>query len=717
VFRLASIRASAVAVLVPLLAACGGRARDTDRPPIVVIVVDTLRADRLPAYGYTKVETPNVDALVADGILFENAYTHVPLTLPAHASLFTGLLPAEHGVRDNLGYRLDAGRHATLAARLRERGYATGGAISAWVLRGATGMGAGFDFYEDSIEAPAGVDVAGAVQRPGGKTLDRLLPWLEQAQGRPFFLFFHIYEPHSPFEPPEPWKSRYADPYDGEVAASDAIVGRLLDELRRRGVYDRALVVFLSDHGEGLGDHGEEFHGILLYREVLRVPLVVKLPGQARAAQRVPAPVPLVDVAPTLLEAAGVDLPKGLAGRSLLEPRESRPVYSETYYPRVHLGWSELKSVVDGQHHYIEAPRPELYDVVADPRQTRDLVADRRDVVRALRLALSRFPSDFSAPEASSREEREKLAALGYLGGAAASTSGPRPNPRDRIHVLDQVKVAFGLSAGGRDAEAVVALRGILETEPDFLDVLFELGRVLQRTGRSEEAYAAYVRGIRASPVMAPALAIPLARVCLDLERLDEARKNAELGMESNPGAAHEILARLALARQDLAEAEAHLTKVTGDSVAEVNALLLRAEIEIRREKPAGALAHLDGAERLVAGRAMDRPRDLSFLRGDALARLGRHAEAAAAFEREIGEHPANAKAYARLAIVYGLLHKTYGEVDRLLERMFAASRSAETAELAAQTMESLSDPRGARRWKDRAARLRARGARAPAGG
>jgi len=223
-------------------------------------MVDTLRADRLPAYGYAKVETPNVDALVADGVLFENAYTHVPLTLPAHASLFTGLLPAEHGVRDNLGYRLDS-RHATLAARLRERGYATGGAISAWVLRGATGMGAGFDFYEDSIEAPAGVDVAGAVQRPGGETLDRLLPWLEQAQGRPFFLFFHVYEPHSPFDPPEPWKSRYADPYDGEVAASDAIVGRLLDELRRRGVYDRALVVFLSDHGEGLGDHGEEFHG------------------------------------------------------------------------------------------------------------------------------------------------------------------------------------------------------------------------------------------------------------------------------------------------------------------------------------------------------------------------------------------------------------------------------------------------------------------------
>jgi choline-sulfatase len=710
----AKILAGAVTAL-PLLVAGCGRAQPAARPPIVLIVIDTLRADRLPAYGYSKIETPHIDALVADGVLFENAYTHVPLTLPAHASLFTALLPAEHGVRDNLGYRLDAERHTTLAARLRERGYATGGAISAWVLRGATGMGAGFDFYEDSLEAPAGVDVAGSVQRPGGETLDRLLPWLDSAQGGPFFLFFHIYEPHSPFEPPEPWKSRYPDPYDGEVAASDWIVGRLLDELRRRGVYDRAVVALLSDHGEGLGDHGEEFHGILLYREVLHIPLVLKLPGRDRAGHRVSAPVPLVDVMPTLLAAAGATLPRGLEGRSLLGSRDALPVYSETFYPRIHLGWSELTSVIDGQHHYIEAPRPELYDIVADPRQTRDLVADRRDVVRALRLALSRFPSGFSVPEPASREEREKLAALGYLGGATALGSGPRANPRDRIHVLDQVKVAFRLGADGRDAEAVVALRLILETEPDFLDVLFELGRVLQRMGRNEEAYAAYVRGIRASPVMAPALAVPLARVCLELGRLDEASANAQLGMASNPGAAHEILGRLALAAQDLAGAETHLLQVAGDPVAEANALLLRGEIEIRRERFAAALERVAEAERLVAERSMDRPRDLEFLRGDALARLGRHAEAGAAFEREIRAYPANSKAYARLAIVYGLLQRTYGDVDRLLQRMFAANPSPETADLAARTLESLADGRGAGRWEERAARLRARGAPAEA--
>ncbi len=693
--------------LLPLLApqlACRAKGGG-QKPPIVLVSIDTLRADRLPAYGYAKLATPHIDALVKDAVLFENAYTHAPLTLPAHVSLFTGLLPPEHGVRDNLGYRLDAAKHPPLGARLKDAGYATGAAVSAWVMRGATGLGAGFDFYEDSLVAPAGADVAGAVQRPGGETLDLLLPWLEKAQAGPFFLFLHIYEPHAPWEAPEPFKSRYADPYDAEVAAADAIVGRLLDELRRRGLYDKALVMLLSDHGEGLRDHGEEYHGILLYREVLHVPLLLKLPGGARAGERVAAPVPLQDVTPTLLEAASLPLPRGSAGRSLLGRRAAAPVYAETYYPRVHLGWSELRSVVDERHQLIESPRAELYDIVADPRETKDILAQRGDVTQALRSALARFPAGFAGPGAITSEEMGRLAALGYLGGATAP-EGPLPNPRDHIQVLDEVHAAFRLSAEGRDLESVALLQRILQTEPQFFDVLFQLGRVLHRLGRPAEAYAAYRRAMEASPVMAPALGVPLARVCLDLDRPDEAKTNAEVGMGTNPGAAHEILGRVALAHDDLATAEGHLRQVTGDSVAETNALLLRAEIEIRRGRPAAALPQLAAAERLIAERGLGRPRDLSFLRGDALARLDRHAEAAAAFEREIADHPRNRQAYARLAIVYGLLHRTYGDVDRVLARMFAADRSAESAELAAQTLDTLGDRASARRWRARAARL-----------
>jgi len=687
--------------------ACGCRRGDPGRavheaPPVVLISIDTLRADRLPAYGYTRGATPHIDALRADAVLFENAYTHVPLTLPAHVSLFTGALPPVHGVRDNLGYRLDAGKHPTLAQRLKERGYTTGGAVSAYVLRRETGVADGFDFYEDALEAPEGVAAAGAVQRAGGNTLDRLLPWLTGVQGRPFFLFFHLYEPHSPFDPPAPFKQRHPDPYDGEVAAADAIVGRLLDELRARGLYERALIVLVSDHGEGLGDHGEEQHGILLYREALHVPLLVKLPGGRRRGERVAAPVGLVNVLPTVAEVAGVALPKGAAGRSLLQAIPPAPVYAETFYPRAHLGWAELRSLVDARWHYIESPRPELYDVAADPGERTDVIAVEGDARHTLRDALYKIPAAFMGPSEVGALDRERLAALGYLGGAASGGDGPPPNPRDRIQVIRAVETAFRLAAAGRKEEAVVAMQRILQDDPQLMDVLFEMGRVLSGLGRHEEAYQAYRRAVRASPAMAAVMAVPLARACLETNRLDEAAAHAELALESSTGPSHEILARVALARQDLARAESHLAQVKGDAQAEANRVLLEAEIAIRRARFDEALARLDAGERAWTAAGRPRPRDLSFLRGDALARLGRHAEAAAAFEREIADHPGNVQAYARLAIVYGLLRRTYGDVDRLLERMYKAAPSATTAGVAAETLEIMGDSRGARAWRQR---------------
>lgn len=691
-------------LLAALLAACGGRpgASGLGRPPVILISIDTLRADRLPAYGYTKIETPALERLRRDGLLYENAYSHVPLTLPSHASLFTGLLPPEHGVRDNLGYRLEGDKHPTLASLLKQRGYATGGGISAWVLRKDSGIAHGFDFWEDSVETPVEVDAAGNVQRPGGETLAKLLPWLDRVKAQPFFLFFHIYEPHSPFDPPEPFKSRYADPYDGDVAAADAVIGRLLAELDQRGLYEPSLIALVSDHGEGLGDHGEEFHGILLYREVLHVPLMLKLPGRQRAGERVARPVELIDVLPTLARAGGAAVPEGLRGGSLLEPRQAQPVYAETYYPRVHLGWSELRSVIDERWQYIEAPRSELYDSVADPRQASDLIASQGGVARSLRTALSRFPLGFAGPADATPEELEKLAALGYLGGGGATSPGPLPNPRDRIHVLDQVKVAFRLSTDRRDAEAVTALRAILEDNPQFMDVLFELGRVLARMGRNAEAHDAYKRAMRAAPSMAPSIALPMARVCLDLERWDEAEQNARLGQKANPGVAHEVLARVALGRGQLDVAERELQAVGGDKLATLNASVLKAELLIRKRQFAPALAQADGVAADLASRGEPQPRDLQFLRGDALANLGRHAEAAAAFEREIQAHPSNAKAYARLAIVWGIQHRTYGEVYRLLDRMLAANPSAQTVQVGIETLEIMGDARGAAAWRRR---------------
>jgi arylsulfatase A-like enzyme/Flp pilus assembly protein TadD len=670
--------------------------------PVVLISIDTLRADHLPAYGYAGVQTPHLDRFAKDAILFENAYTHVPLTLPAHVSILTGLLPFEHGVRDNLGYRFDAKSHPTLPGLLKGKGYATGGAVSAYVLRGDTGIADGFDFYDDKIVAPFGADALGRVQRPGGETAALAARWLEGVKARPFFLFFHTYEPHAPYEPPEPFKSRYALAYDGEIAAADQVVGGLLDELRRLGLYDRALVIVLSDHGEGLGEHGEDEHGILLYRWALHVPLLVKLPGSARAGMRVTAPVETIDLVPTLGPMLGLTLPSGLRGRSLFaEGGEARRLYAETSYPRTHLGWSELRALVDERWHYIEGVKREVYDIVADPRELTNRLSDQRELGRSRQAELGRLPATLAAPSAASSADTEALAALGYLGGAVQAT-GPLPDPAERIGVLKDVKAAFRLAAAGRDEEAVVAFRRIMETNPLLADARYELAQTLTRLGRWDEAYDAYREAMRASPSLAPAMALEMGQVCLKRGRLDEARTNAHLAAGGNAAKAHELLARIALAADDLAGAEREAAQTSGDPAAELGAAVVRAEVRVRQERFEEAVEIVDEALRAAAAHQVPLVPDLHFLRGDALARLARYDDAERAFREEMRLFPRNLQAYTRLAIVLGLQRRTIKEVDGVLEQMASASPTPATFELAARTLESMGDARGAQSWRRR---------------
>src|SRR5262245_58274446 len=376
--------------------------------PIVLISVDTLRADHLPAYGYREIATPGLDALRKDSVLFENAYSHVPLTLPSHTTIFTGLLPPQNGVRDNLGYALGP-EPMTLAAWLKTRGYATGGAVSSIVLSHATGVSRGLDFYADGIEPTKANQTISRVQRGGAETAALLTEWIHAREKAPFFAFLHLFEPHTPYEPPEPYKSRYLLPYDGEIARADEIVGAFLDDLKKQGLYEKALVVFLSDHGEGLNDHGEDEHGVLLNREAIHVPLMVKLPGGRRAGETVSAPVALVDVFPTVVEAVGATAPAGLEGKSLLSSpsasASARRVYSETLYPRLHLGWSDLASLIDDRNHYIESPRPELYDIVADPGEKNDLSAGLPPAFRSMRIELAGMIRPMQAPWATDSDQ------------------------------------------------------------------------------------------------------------------------------------------------------------------------------------------------------------------------------------------------------------------------------------------------------------------------
>jgi choline-sulfatase len=705
--RTPSRRRRAPALLpVALLAACGGGPRS--RPvaaanaPVVIVSIDTLRADHLPAYGYQAVATPSIDALAAESILFEKAYTHCPLTLPSHTSLLTGLLPPEHGVRNNIGYRLDA-RHATLASLLKARGYATGAAVSAYVLRRATGLDAGFDFYDD-VTTAAGSKAVGEVQRPGPQTVRRALAWVRGARDRPFLLFVHLFEPHSPYAPPEPYRTRYGRSYDGEVAAADAALGALVAGLRELGVYDKSIVVLLSDHGEGLGDHGEAEHGILLYRETLQVPLLVRLPGGERAATREAAPAGLRDVLPTLARRLGFELPAEVRGRDLLAPAPAAQagVYSETYYPRIHLGWSELRSLVDARYHLIDGPRPELYDVVHDPGETSDVLAQKAQAAAAMRAALARGAADFVAPAPATREERERLASLGYLGSGGVTAGGPAtalPNPRDHIASYALARAAFALVEQGKDQEAVRAFDRVLAENPGFVDMLTERAAALGRLGRYRDSVAAYERAVERSPELAPLLSLTIARVHLEMGTFAEARASAAKALALEPDSAHEVLASVALAEGRLDEAEREAGQVASDPGARARAAVVSAEVLARRGQPEQALERLAA---LLGDPGLGPVPWLEFVRGDVLARLGRHDEAAAALRAEIAAFPGHARAYASLAIVGALSGRPLSESRRILEDMNRAAPGPRSAALAARALAFVGDAAGAAGWQRR---------------
>jgi arylsulfatase A-like enzyme len=460
-----------------VLAACGGQ--NADRPPnIVLISIDTLRADHLPAYGYPAIRTPHIDRLAADAMLFERAWSASPLTVPSHASIFTGTLPSRHGLRDNSGYRMKR-TMKTLAGQLLRSGYDTAAFVSSAVLKRERGLARGFRTYDDRM------DDSGLV-RSGSDTVSAALEWAGQQRDGPFFLFVHIYEPHSPYEPMKGIELAY----DGEIVRADAAVGSLLSALRRQNLYDDAMIVLLSDHGEGLGEHGEKEHGVLLYREALHVPLLVKLPGNSRGGRRMKANAQLLDVMPTILEQARA-LPSSstLEGRSLTSldnGASSRPIIAETTYPRVRLHWHEMNSIVRGDLHLIAAARSELFDLSTDPGEQRDLSDSRRRERHALQRELERFISSPTPPML--RVDDPSVASLGYLSGSAAEGDTPLPDPRDRISILEPMSSLMNALRAEENERALELAELILAAHPQFHEVWEKKAMALIALGREAEA-------------------------------------------------------------------------------------------------------------------------------------------------------------------------------------------------------------------------------------
>lgn len=661
-----------------LLAALPGAPAAADQPPLILISIDTLRADHLPAYGYTKVATPAIDALRQEAVLFESAYTPSPMTLPAHASMLSGQLPTAHGVRANMGYTIGE-RLPWLPRLLRQQGYATGAAVSSFVLRKSTGMAQGFDSYEDSIPFSAGGGLT-SYERSGLDTLTAALPWLDANAGKPLFLFFHIYEPHSPYQPPERYAKKYPLPYDGEVAVADEIVGQLVTELKRLGLWDRAAVVLTSDHGDGLGDHGEDGHGVLLYRSTIQVPLLLKLPGGRLGGSKVATPAQLADLAPTFLGLAGLQVPPEMQGRSLVEiaerQAEDRQIYAETYYTRLYFGWSELRSLVDRRYQYIDSAAPELYDLAADPAQKSNLLAEEKGLAQqkqtaaALRSALAAIPPSFEAPGAFDVESRQRLESLGYVGGARSAYQGALPPPQTQMDLAAELQHGFVENASRRYAKAVEAFQKVLAKNEHSIAAWENLALAYERLGRFTEALAAYQQAFERSGGE-PHLALAIGEVLLSLGRPADARAHAEPALAWDGAAARDLLARAALAegKPDEAERQAEeglklrrdpgLLFVQG-RVARQRGDLVKA-LALARQAEAG-LAQTGGEGRL---------RGLYFLIGDTLARSGKPEEAEAAFQREIELFPGDFLAPSSLALLYASTERS-SEAIEILRQLVA---------------------------------------------
>lgn len=681
------------------VAACGGGIDDGFRlpsgTPVILISIDTLRADRLPAYGYTSVATPAIDRLARDGIVWERAYTHSPLTLPAHASLFTGQLPSVHGVRDNLGYRIDPGHGPTWAGLLQSHGYATGAAVSSFVLRRGTGIELGFDHYDDGIAFDPSAALGG-LQREGDLTLARALAWMDGAASRPVFLFLHLYEPHAPYAPPAPIAARYGATYDGEVVAADSVLGRLFAALDARGLYERAMILLVSDHGEGLGDHGEDEHGVFLYSSTLHVPLIIKLPGARASGSRTSQPVQLVDLYPTIAALLGIPLPpRGMPGAPLLplaaNDAPERPIYAETFYPRLHFGWSELTSLIMGRHHLIQGPRPELFDVVADPAERVDLSARQSQVLTDLAGRLQDYTSELAPPDEVDDETRRRLASLGYVawsvGGADLAV-----DPKDRVEVLRELARAGRYFADGDMTGAIPLLRAVLGREPAIVDAWEQLGRGLEVLGDPQGALEAFREAQR--HVARPELFAPrLAELELRLGRPERAAEEARLAIDVDPALAWAMLAEIALLRGDREGAVSYAQQGYALRDARPRPAYVWAEVLLAQGRPEEALRVLDQLRLVEVGTSSALPpRGLSFRRGKVLADLGDAARSEAAFLEEIERYPDATEAYTHLAVLYAVTGRP-GEGIAMIERLLDRPRAPAGRHEAVKALRAMGQP------------------------
>jgi choline-sulfatase len=563
------------ALLALLLATCGcSRERAPRHPSLVLITLDTLRADHLGCYGDRQAITPWLDRLAGEGARFANVSSAVPLTLPSHTSLLTGLLPPHHGLRNNGAGGLRPGT-ATLATLLAGAGYRTGAFLGAFVLDHRFGLNQGFAVYDDEIERDPNADFALEAERPGREVVDRALAWLAKDDGRPFFLWVHLYDAHAPYTPAPAWAARHPGrPYDGEISGVDEQVGRVLEALKRQGLEDKTAVAVAADHGEGLGEHGELTHGLLLYEPTLHVPLLLRAPW-ALKPRVVETPLSLVDLAPTLAGLLGHPFPGALDGRDLSrellaggEPAP-REVYAETRYPAT-FGWSPLSALRRRDLKYISAPGPELYDLRRDPREGANLLAKPGDATLgkpdpargfAQRLAAIEAGAVQGPSQAADAETKAKLASLGYVAASPAPSTraaapGSSPDPKTMVDLFQRFEAANTKLTGGDAAAAIGELAALVAADPANPVFRGKLAAAWRERGETEKALPLYRQAVAAAP-RDPEAWYNLASALQEAGRQGEARQAIEqaLKLDARRPEAHNTLGIIELAEGRTAEA------------------------------------------------------------------------------------------------------------------------------------------------------------------
>ena len=644
-----------------------------EAPNIIFITVDTTRADRMGFLGCKKGLTPNLDAVARQGVVFEKAYSQAPLTPVSHATIFTGTYPQFHTVTD-FGHPLPP-LLPFLPEILQKSGYHTAAFIGSLILdpkaNMAPGFDRGFDFFDAGFHIKRGPNESryDSVERRAGDVIGHALAWLNKNRQSPFFIWIHLYDPHAPYDPPAPFDKRFADAYDGEVAYADSALGKLFNYLRQRGLYDRALIAMMSDHGESLGAHGESMHGIFLYDETIRVPLIFKLPGELLAGRRVGSQVRLVDVAPTLLSMLSLPLPPTFQGESLVPmmkaamlksstakgsvtsaqaPVENLPAYAETDYPHRAFGWSSIRSMRTGKYLFVRAPRRELYDESRDQGAQHNLAATSPAVTDTLQTQLDQFRDrtssyhEKSEPAPATSDQSENLSALGYVAstpGTASTDPLQGADPKDKIGISNTLHEGMIAVEDGRYTEAIPMLQHVLDDSPSIPAAQMQLGIALARTKRYSEAVAVLRKSVQLMPDSSPAQ-YELGLALYETGAWQESVPYFEFVAKKSPkfADAQYSLASVYARVQRVPEAVELLQQVIQVNPEHFRANLLLGRIYTLQGNPLGALNNLEKATQVQPA-----SQEAHLFLADAYSQLGRStdAERERALARKLSGPPA----------------------------------------------------------------------------